>query len=103
MQLLAKLTIAVVAIALIAVAFFAYNYLSNSSVYACEINGAKYYYEKPTGADQFNTLYYENGSYLCTPSGGFAGGGARDCPDWVPGSDWKCGIAFLPPALVGRQ
>ena len=87
MQLLAKLTIAVVAIALIAVAFFAYNYLSNSSVYSCEINGAKYYYEKPTGADQFNTLYYENGSYLCTPSGGFWCGlaasqaeAARVCP-----------------------
>ena len=33
--------------------------------------------------DRFNPLYDGDGRYICAPTGGFAGQGRGDCPDWV--------------------
>lgn len=50
------------------------------------ISGKEYYHIDAECCDQYNDLYDNHGKYVCSPSGGFTGGGNRiqKCPtlDW---------------------
>lgn len=47
-----------------------------------EYNGKKVFLYTADCCDQFNTLYDENCKPVCSPSGGFEGGGDHKCEDF---------------------
>lgn len=48
---------------------------------------ASFYLAVSSGTDGQHGLYDRNGSYVCSPSGGYGGRGRRNCPSWVEGLD----------------
>lgn len=57
------------------------------SIYRYQHKGDQYFELVYHIADGFTELYDQNCEYVCSPNGGFWGGGAGDCEEWVDIND----------------
>lgn len=55
------------------------------AIYRLKHDGEYYYYLQSGCCDRFNYVYDSGCDAICAPSGGFAGGGTQDCPDYITG------------------
>ncbi len=51
-------------------------------IYRYHYKGYTVYYFPPQCCDMFSTLYDENCNVICSPDGGYTGGGDGRCPDF---------------------
>ena len=52
------------------------------AIWRFRANGETVYYAQSECCDMYNTLYDQDGTVICSPDGGFAGGGDGKCPDF---------------------
>jgi hypothetical protein len=49
------------------------------AVFTYQVGSASFYYFTAPCCDQFNAVYNDQGTYVCSPDGGFTGAGRQDC------------------------